>query len=449
MKKTASFSLLLVLICNSAVLMAQTETESVVSENDKFQDLFYEALLQKGIENYDKAIVTLEACSTLKPNDAAVYSELGKNYLAQKDYEHAYNSFEKASQIDPQNKWLWAGMYEANYQTKNYNQAIITINKLIAFDEQYKEDLISLYMNTQQFDKALILIYELNEKMGKSDRRELYKTQIMAQGNYQNATITTLLAQINSDPKVESNYLALIKLYRENHEPKKAIEIAKKLQTEIPNSAWAQVGLFQSYTDKKDGIKAINAMTIVLENTAIDPETKNNILKNFLLFVRSNPQYTTAVAPAIALLNQDLEAKTAEEIGKYYYNQKQWSKAIQYYELSVKNAEATAIETHLQLLQLYVETQQFEIVSKKAASLLEVFPAEPKFYYYAGWANNQLLQFKNAITILELGLDYVIDNLLLEANFNLQLGEAYNGVGNFKKKEACFAKATLLLKEKK
>jgi hypothetical protein len=42
---------------------------------DKFQDYFYESLT-KGIENYDKAIVSLQQC--LEPQNAVVYFELGK-----------------------------------------------------------------------------------------------------------------------------------------------------------------------------------------------------------------------------------------------------------------------------------------------------------------------------------------------------------------------------------
>ena len=152
MKKTTSFFLFLVLLCNSASLLAQTEPESVVPETDKFQDYFYESLKQKGIENYDKAITALEYCLKLKPNDAAVYSEMGKNYFGLKNYEQSYSSYEKAAQIDPKNKWFWVGMYEVSYQTKNYNQAILTVNKLIEFDQVYKEDLVELYMNTQQLD---------------------------------------------------------------------------------------------------------------------------------------------------------------------------------------------------------------------------------------------------------------------------------------------------------
>ncbi len=449
MKKTVSFFLFLVLLCNSALLLAQTEPESIVPETDKFQDYFYESLKQKGIENYDRAITALEYCLKLKPNDAVVYSEMGKNYFGLKNYEQSYSSYEKAAQIDPKNKWYWAGMYEVNYQTKNYNQAIITVNKLIEFNDSYKDDLVSLYMYTQQFDKALVLINELNEKVGKSDRRELYKAQILSQGKFKNTEIDNLIAQIKLNPKEESNYVALIKLYSENNEIQKAAEITKKLETEIPGSDWAKVELFKYYLDKNEAPKAINAMNVVLASTQIDSKIKHRVLNEFLNFVNKNPQYSPDLEKAIAYFDKDPDVNVGKEIGKYYHSKKQWDKAISYYELSLKNNSAPDIETDMLLLQAYVETKQFEIVAKKAASLLEIYPTQPQFYYFLGLANNQLKQFKKAIEMLETGIDYVVDDTKLETNFNLQLGEAYNGLGDFKKKELYFTKANELLKNKK
>ena len=449
MKKTVLFFLFLVLLCNPALLLAQTEPESILPETDKFQDYFYESLKQKGIENYDKAITALEECSKIKPNDATVYSELGKNYLALKDYEHAYNSFEKATQIDPKNKWFWVGMYEVNYQTKNYNQAIITVNKLIEFDEVYKEDLVSLYMNTQQFDKALVLINEMNDKVGKSERRELYKIQILSQGKYQNTEIDNLIEQINKYPKVESNYVALIKLYSENNEAQKAVEITKKLETEIPTSEWAQVGLFKYYLDNKEGSKAVNSMNVVLASTKIDSKIKHRVLNEFLIFVNTNPQYAPDLEKAISYFDNDPDVNVAKEIGKYYHNKKQWDKAIFYYERALKSNTSEDIETNLLLLQSYVEMKQFELVAKKATTMVETYPTQPQFYYFSGLANNQLKQFKKAKEMLEMGMDFVVGDTLLEVNFNIQLGEAYNGLGDFKKKEMYFSKANQLLKDKK
>jgi tetratricopeptide (TPR) repeat protein len=449
MKKAVSFYLFLVLLCNSTSLLAQDEPESIVPDADKFQDYFYESLKQKGIENYDKAITALEECLKLKPNDAAVYSEMGKNYFGLKNYEQSYSFYEKAAQIEPKNKWFWAGMYDVSYQTKNYNQAIIAVNKLIEFDQKYQDDLVSLYMYTQQFDKALVLIDELNEKVGKSDKREMYKTQILAQGKFQNAEINNLLTQIKLNPKDESNYVALIKMYSENNENEKAAEITKKLETEIPDSVWAQVGLFKYYLDKNEASQAINAMKVVLASDQIDTKIKHRILNEFLIFVNKNPQYSPDLEKAIAYFDKDTTVNVAKEMGKYYNSKKQWDKAILHYEQALKNNSGEDIETNLLLLQSYVETKQFEIVAKKATTLVEIYPTQPQFYYFSGLANNQLKQFKKAIEMLEMGMDYVVDDVKLEINFNLQLGEAYNELGDFKKKEQYFAKANQLLKAKK
>jgi tetratricopeptide (TPR) repeat protein len=449
MKKAVLVFLFLVLLCNPAVLLAQTEPDQIKPDTDKFQDYFYESLLQKGIQNYDKAITALEQCLKIKPDDATVYFELGKNQLALKDYNNAYASFEKATQIDPKNKWFWLGMYDVSYQTKDYNQAIITVLKLIEFDGAYKEDLTSLYMNTQQFDKALDLINELNEKVGKTERRESYKMQILSQGKYQNAEIENLIVQINKNPKEESNYIALIQLYSEQNDAQKALKITQKLEAEIPTSEWAQVGLFKYYLDKNDAQKAINSMNMVLASTKIDGKIRHRILNEFLVFVNTNPQHAPDLERAIAYFDNDPDVNVAKEIGKYYHNKKQWNKAIYYYEKALKNNSGEDIETNLLLLQGYVETKQFELLAKKATDMAETYPTQPQFYYFSGLANNQLQQFKKAKEMLEMGLDYLGNDGVLEINFNIQLGEAYNGLGDFKKKEQFFSKANELLKDKK
>ena len=447
MKKTVLFFLTLVLLWHSDALLAQTEPEEIKLDANKFDDYFYESLKQKGIENYDKAIDALDQCIKLKPNEASLFYEKGKNQLALKDYKNAFDSFETATQIDPKNKWFWVGMYDTNYKTQNYNQAIITVNKLIEFDQDYKEDLVSLYMYTLQFDKALELINELNEKVGKTDQREGYKAKILSQGKFQNLEAENLLAQIKQFPKEESNYVALIELYSKTNDFKKALEITKKLEVEIPSSAWAQVGFFKLYLDTNEIEKAINSMNMVLSSTKIDSKIRHRILNQFLIFVTKNPQYATDLEKATAYFDTDPDINVAKEVAIYFQNKKQWEKAIFYFEKALKKNPSVDVETNLLLLQVYAETKQFELLSKKAIQMVETFPTQPQFYYYAGLANNQLIQFKKAKELLEMGLDYIVNNVPLEINFNIQLGEACNGLGDFKKKEAYFTKANQLLKK--
>ena len=449
MKKGALLILFMVLLSNSSLLLAQTEPEEIKQDTNQFQEFFYASLLQKGIENYDKAIKALEECMKLQPNNATVYFELGKNYLALKDYEKAYNSFQQATNIEPTNKWFWVGMYDVSFQTKNYNQAIIVLNKLIGFEQKYKEDLASLYMSTKQFDKALDLINELDGTFGKSKRRELYKMQILSEGKYQNAEISNLISEIDKNPTEESNYIALINLYSKNNEDSKALDVVKKLEVAVPSSEWAQVSLFKVYLDNNEAVKAVKAMNISLASTKIDAKIKHRILNEFLLFVDKNPKYAPDLEKAISYFDADKGVNVAKEIGRYYHSKKQLDKAISFYEKAVNNGSEEDIDANLLLLQAYTEGKQFEVLSKRAMALIESFPTQPQFYYYSGLANNQLQAYKKAKEVLEMGLDYLVDNKTLEINFNIQLGEAYSGLGDFKKKELYFSKANQLLKEKK
>jgi tetratricopeptide (TPR) repeat protein len=449
MKKGVFVILFFVLLGNPASVLAQTEPEDIAMATDEYQDSFYESLKQKGIENYDKAIVSLEKCIKLKPNDAVAYFELGKNYLSLKQYSNAQNSFEKATQLDPKNKWYWLGIYDVSFETKNYSLAIETIQKIIPFDEEYKDDLISLYMLTNQYDKALSTINEMNDKFGKSEDRERYKLQILSQGKYQNSEIENLIAQIKQNPKEESNYVNLIFLYSKSEETDKALDVAKQLAKEIPNSEWGQVSLFKVYLDANQADKAIKSMNVILSSSKIDSKIKHRTLNEFLIYVNKNPQYAPDLEKAIAYFDNDPNVDVAKEVGKFYHSKGQFENAIKYYEKDLKANSDTDRETNLLLLEAYVKAKQFEPMTKRAMNMIDVYPSQPQFYYYAGVGNNQLKQFKNAKTVLEMGLDYVVDDKTLEANFNIQLGEAYNGLGDAKKKEEYFLKANELLKQKK
>jgi tetratricopeptide (TPR) repeat protein len=432
MKKIVLYSFLFGMFFIPNVLLAQTEPEDVATVSDEFENYYYESLKQKGIENYDKAIEALEKCKNIQPENPIVFFELGKNYLSQKKYKDAYDNFEKVTKIDPKNRWAWVGMYDVCYDTRDYNQAIIIVQKLVEFKPDYREDLVSLYMNTQQFDKALDLINELNETVGKSEKRELYKADILRDAKYQGSEKANLIDKIKKNPKDEANYIALIFMYSQSNQEEKALEVAKQLEKEIPTSDWAQVSLFKFH----------------INSDKIDKKIKHRILNEFLIFSKNNSQYDKDLDKAIGYFDNDKEVKVAKEIAKFYQSKKDWTKAIKYYEMHLKNA-TDDMETILLLMQAYTENLQFDKLAKISEEQLQLFPTQPQLYYYNGLANNQLKNYKKAKDVLESGIDFIIDDTVLEINFNLQLGEASNGLGDMKKKDLYFSKANQLIEKQK
>lgn len=426
---------------------AQTEPEDVAMDPDAFTDQFYESLKQKGIENYDRAITSLEACLKLKPESAAVYNELGRNYLLQKNYDKAYQSFDKAAQLDPSNMWYVVGLYDVSYETRNYNQSIQIVQRLIDFKKEYREDLVSLYMNTQQFDKALSLINVLNDEVGRSEQRDNYKALIMRDARFMGPEKANLLEQIRKNPKEESNYIQLIYLYSESNQEEKAMEIAQKLEREIPTSDWAQVSLFKFHLNENNGTKATESMNRILKSEKIDNKIKHRVINEFLIFAKDNPQYDQDLQKALEYFN-DKNVMVRREAGKFYHAKRDWKRAAAYYELQLQ-ASPDDIETAMLLLEVLYESGDFNAVENRASSLIESYPLQPEFYYYSGLAQNQTKKFKKAIDILLAGLDYVVENPTLERNFNLQLAEAYKGQGDVNKSAQYLKKAESLLQSLK
>ena len=115
----------------------------------------------------------------------------------------------------------------------------------LSFHKKHHEELVSLYMYTKQYDKALALIKLLDEEVGASTERDAYKRQIFTDSKYREAEKDFLVSQIKKNPKIESNYISLIYLYSESNQEEKAFEVAKQLETnlsEFLGMPWDRVG---------------------------------------------------------------------------------------------------------------------------------------------------------------------------------------------------------------
>lgn len=399
---------------------AQENPDDIALVDNKVEDNFYEALKQRNIENYDKAIEAIQQCLEKEPNNAAFLYELGKNQLDLKNYVDAEISFKKAIEIDNKQRWYWFGLYDVYYKTKNYQKAIPVVQKLIEFDPNMKEDLVSLYMNTNQQDKALELLKNMEATARLTSTMEFYKLKIQEANGFAKPQKDALEEAIKNNPKVEQNYIDLIVLYSSVNQEDKAFEIAKKLEKEIPNSDWAHVSLLKFHLNNNDGAKASKSMFKVLENNKMDLKIKHRIFNEFLIFAVKNPNYFPDVDKAIPYFDEDKEINVYKEVAKFFWKKNDFEKAVYYFDKAIKK-DAQDVECIDYYLEVLFQKQDFELLAKKAEDFLELYPTQASYYFYAGSGYNQLKSFKKAKDILENGLDFVVDNKTLEANFYKQL----------------------------
>ena len=173
--KAIAFFLLLVTLSNLQVVYGQINPDDIDLVENEIENNFYEALKQRGIENYDKAIIAIQKCIQKDNTNPVFYHELGKNFLDLKQYLEAENAFKKAIELNSNERWYLNSLYDVYYQTKDFLKSIPVVQKLISFDPNMSEDLVSLYMYTNQHDKALNLLNEMESTSVLSQSMEYYK----------------------------------------------------------------------------------------------------------------------------------------------------------------------------------------------------------------------------------------------------------------------------------
>lgn len=419
-KKTHIAFLAFLLFSFGNHLFAQENPDAIALVDDQLENNFYEAMKQRGIENYDKAIVAIQKCIEKEPTNAAFQYELGKNYLSLKNYVNAESAFKKAVELDNKQRWYWNGLYDVYYQTKDFQKSIPIVEKLIEFDANMKEDLVSLYMNTNQHAKAFELLNNMESSSKLTRTMEFYKLRLLETNKLAKPQKEQLEDAIKKNPKVEQNYIDLIVFYTNLNQEEKAFEVAKQLEKEIPSSDWAHVSLVKFHLNNNDGENASKSMFKVLENDRMDLKIKHRVFNEFLIFAVKNSTYLKEIDKAIPYFDNDKEINVAKEVAKFFWKKNDLEKTAYYLEKALKKNldDIDAMELYLEVL---IQKQDFQLVTKKSEEYLESFPTQSGFYFYAGLGYNQLKEYKKAKNNLENGLDFVVENPSLEANFYKQL----------------------------
>ncbi|WP_298262726.1 hypothetical protein [uncultured Lutibacter sp.] len=286
----------------SILVSAQKAT---INEDEQlmFQTHFFEALKQKAINNYSKAIENLEKCYEIDSTNVAVFFEFSKNYLALKKYFEAEIFINKALIKEPNNNYLLSQKVAILKAQRNFIDAIEIQKKLMDANPKYSDGLVVLYLQNSDLEAAKKLISEIKER-----------------------GLTTLKT----------------KAYQKYLDTRAKVIIHKKL-TEVDDYKTTDIdSLKKIYVEKKE----------------------------------------------FKILKEILSKEVTEEKFKQVY------------------------------------------LDSKAA--LDLFPAQPYLYKINGMALNKLGKYNEAVDVLTIGIDFVIDDMKMEAEFYMQLIISYEGLNKQK-----------------
>jgi len=203
------------------------------------------------------------------------------------------------------------------------------------------------------------------------------------------------------------------------------------------------LALYKFYLDKNDTDAAIKSMKIIVQSNTIKPDAKLKVLSDFVNFVKLNPKYEQDLVEATALLDGTSDAKTLTDLGQYYNQKGDKQNALKHFKAALK-LDADNFSLLKTVLLLLIDLNKFEEATAMSADAIQNYPAQPLVYLIHGVALNAQQKPKQAIETLESGLDWIVDDTKMEADFYTQLAKAYTALNNSAKAKAFTDKANAL-----
>lgn len=138
----------------SGVIFGQSEVSEAERMDLEFQDYFFEALKQKAILNYSKAVENLEKCAQLKEENTAVFFELSKNYLLMERYFEAGVFIERALSLKPDNVDLLRHKVKIYTAQREFDKAIVLQKTVVGINPMYRTELAQIFIQNESYDLA-------------------------------------------------------------------------------------------------------------------------------------------------------------------------------------------------------------------------------------------------------------------------------------------------------
>ena len=412
----------------------------------QFQNNFYEALKQKGIENYTRAIDALISCTELQPKRAVVFYELGDLYFKTKAYSLAEINLQKAIVLDENNFWYKEKLYQLYVYNEDYNKAIAALKPLLFKSQAYQEELVHLNVSAGHYETALKQIEKLDLNYGYTVERDQTRVNIYLKTDNQNDHIQFLKKRLSKEPENDQHFLNLIYTLNQYGLKGEAFAISEAFFKFHPQSHIVHVALYKFYLDDKAYDKAINSMKIVTSSNVLTPHIKVKVLSDFLQFVKENPAYKSVLAEVEPAASLDVTNRSNLEWANYYQEENNPLKALGFYEKELlKTPENLAlIQT---IANLYLQTMQYKRAVEFTLTQLEFFPTQIPLYLAYGRAQFNLQQWDAALEWLEIGMDYIFEENETAKAYYILMADLYTKNNNIAKAKAFNNKAKALNKQ--
>ncbi|PVY37239.1 tetratricopeptide repeat protein [Pontibacter virosus] len=429
----------------------KSETEQVAipvpqpepSEQEKLlsEALFLEGMKYFMLEDYKQALSQFQKAYAVTPTNAALNYKLAETYMLMENPKAGVSFAQAAIANDTKNPYYYLLLAQLHTEQKQYTEAAQAYNDLmrnVPDQEQYLFNLAELYLAQSKYDDALKTYDRIEKKYGPLEQLSMNRQQIYLRQKNIGKALAEGEKLIAANPTEIRYLLAQAELYNASQKPDIAIETINRALRIEPNNPFAHLMLSDLHRQKGNLQESENQVKIAFASTDLDIDTKVRILVDFIrqlpnpaiegialeladLTIASHPEEAKAYAVAGDL--QTITGKKEAARGNYI-------KAVK--------LDDSHFKIWQQIVLLDAELGESGDLVKHSEQALELFPNQAVFWFYNGTGHLIEKNFDRAAKSLEHGKRLSASEPELVAQFNAQLGDAYNSIKEYKKSDEAY-----------
>ncbi len=420
-------------------------TELVEQKQTQFEYLFVEALKQKMFGNAQKAIQLLSSCLEIDPNSSAAMFELANIHAVNNDFTSASLLLEKAISLNPDNKWYKLLLAQIYQQTRKFSEAADIYAGLLSEEPENLEYIYmkaALLASAERFDEAIAAYNQMEKETGINEQISVAKQQIFVQSGDVEKAFEEINKLIEKNPEEAKYYGLLADLYQSQGDKENALKNYNKIKELDPENGFVHFSLANYYLENGDSEKSFEETKTGFSSPSVDIQTK---LQLYWMLTSNPAQSKLSSGQQKELINLLLEQHPEDPMVHTMYaeNLIKEQKLEEAKTALLKALEINSNDYVLWERVMFIDNdlQDWEGLYKHTNTVVELFPNQPQGYFFHAIACVQLEKFEEAKSITEEGIDYVVDNPQLQANFLMLKGESIYKMGNKSEAFKIFDKA--------
>ena len=259
--------------------ISQIEEESaeifLEEYSDAFQEKFFEALKERGIENFDRAINILLECKQMEPDYVVLDHELAQAYLATGDLNSALEFALEAVNSEPANYWFASTLVRILIRR---NMKVEQIESDIPIDNpDLARNLAQSLFKNRNYEEALKWVNNLNPSPQNRYLKSKIEDSIVEQKNKAKPVVHQPQENAVSDPVAEQ--IAALKSLISSNSIEAVLTRAIDASESYPSQPFFYYAHGWALHQKGDHKRAVRSLETGLDYLIDDENLANSIYK--------------------------------------------------------------------------------------------------------------------------------------------------------------------------